>query len=99
MALIARWTQEAEDTFDEIIEHLENKWTEKEIRGFVQKSHKVIEQIENNPFQFKASRFHKIRKAFITKHNSLFYFVNEDDNIIELVSFWDNRKDLINLQY
>jgi plasmid stabilization system protein ParE len=77
MALITRWTHEAEDTFDEIIQYLETKWTEKEIRNFVRKSHKVIAQIEKNPFQFKASSFHKVRKAFVTKHNSLLYFVND----------------------
>lgn len=99
MALVARWTQDAEETLDEIIVYLENNLTEKEIRNFVQKSHKVIEQIEKNPFQFKASRFHNLRKAFVTKHNSLLYFVNEDDGIIELYAFWDNRKDPNNLHY
>lgn len=99
MALVARWAEEAEDTFDEIIEYLENSWTEKEIQNFVRKAHKVISQIEKNPYQFKASRFHEIRKAFITKQNSMFYFVNEDDEIIELYAFWDNRRDDKNCPY
>jgi plasmid stabilization system protein ParE len=99
MALNIRWSSEAEETFDAIIEYLENKWTEKEVRNFVQKSLKVISQIEKNPYQFKSSRFHEIRMAFITKHNSLLYFVNEQDEIIELYSFWDNRKDPQNRTY
>lgn len=65
---------------------------EKEVRNFVRKSNKVIEQIEKNPFQFKASRFHGIRKAFVTKHNRLLYGINEKDEIIELYTFWDNRQ-------
>lgn len=89
----ARWSLEAEETFDAVIEYLENNWTEKEVRNFVLKSNKVIGQIEKNPFQFKTSNFHKIRKAFVTKHNSLFYYVNEQEELIELFSFWDNRKD------
>ncbi len=93
MALVVWWTEEAEYTFDEIIKNLERNWTEKEIRHFVRKAHKVIIQIEINPFQFKASGFNGIRKAFITKHNSLFYFINEEMEIIELYAFWDNRKD------
>ena len=93
MALKARWTPEAEKTFNAIIEYLENKWTDIEVRSFVQKSQKVIGQIEKNPYQFKSSSFNEIRIAFITKHNSLIYGVNEQDGIIELYSFWDNRKD------
>ena len=99
MALVTRWTKEAEETFNEIIEYLENNWTEKEVQSFVRKAHKVIGQIENNPYQFKASSFHEIRKAFITKHNSMFYFVNEDDRVVELYTFWDNRQDYMNSPY
>ena len=99
MALVARWSKEAEDTFDEIIKYLESNWTEKEIQNFVGSANKVIEQIEKNPYQFKASRFHKIRKALITKHISLFYFVNEADKVIELYAFWDNRQNPKKLRY
>ena len=93
MALKARWTPEAEETFMAIIEYLENKWTDIEVRSFVKKTQKVIGQIEKNPYQFKSSSFNEIRIAFITKHNSLIYSANEQDGIIELYSFWDNRKD------
>ncbi|MBI9067003.1 MAG: type II toxin-antitoxin system RelE/ParE family toxin [Salinivirgaceae bacterium] len=99
MALRVRWSKEAEETFDAVIEYLENKWSEKEIRNFVRTSHKVIEQIEKNPFQFKASGFHSFRKAFVSKHNSLLYGVNEEDEVIELYTFWDNRQNPDKLQY
>ena len=99
MALVVRWTKEAEDTFDEIINYLEDNWSEKEIQNFVRMAHKVIGQIEKNPYQFKASRFQEIRKAFITKHNSLFYYVNETDKVIELYAFWDNRQNPQKLRY
>jgi plasmid stabilization system protein ParE len=93
MALKARWTPEAEETFNNIIEYLENYWTENEVHSFVQKSQKVIAQIEKNPYQFKSTGFNEIRIAFVTKHNSLLYRVNEQDRMIELYTFWDNRKD------
>lgn len=99
MALVVRWTKEAEDTFDEIIEYLEENWSEKEIQNFVRTAHKVIGQIEKNPYQFKSSRLQKIRKAFITKQNSLFYYVNEADKVIELYAFWDNRQNPQKLRY
>lgn len=99
MALVVRWTKEAEDTFDEIIEYLEENWSKKEIQNFVRTAQKVIGQIEKNPYQFKASRYQEIRKAFITKHNSLFYYVNEADKVIELYAFWDNRQNPQKLRY
>ena len=93
MALKARWTPEAVDTFNAIIEYLEHKWTEKEVQSFVQRSQKIISQIEKNPYQFKSSGFNEVRIAFITMHNSLLYRVNEQNGVIELYTFWDNRKD------
>lgn len=40
MALNVRWTPESEDTFSDIINYLEQEWTEKEIRKFAQKTQK-----------------------------------------------------------
>lgn len=99
MALEVRWTKEAEDTFAEIVDYLDTRWTEKEIKFFVHETQKVIGQIEKNPYQFKASRVNEVRKAFITKHTSLFYGVNGEEQIIVLYAFWDNRRDPENLKY
>ena len=93
MALKVRWTLEAEETFEDIISYLLENWTEQEIRKFVRKTQKVIKQIEKNPYQFKASASNQVRKSIITKHNSLFYYVNTLNGVIELYAFWDNRKD------
>lgn len=65
MALAVRWTIEAEDTFAEIIDYLENRWTEKEIAFLVRETHKVIDQIEMNPYQFKACHVKDVRKALL----------------------------------
>ena len=35
MAFKIRWTPEAEESFDKIIDYLENNWTEKEVQNFV----------------------------------------------------------------
>ncbi len=99
MAFKIRWSEEAEESFDDVIQYLENKWTDKEIRNFVQKANKVIRQIQDSPYQFKGSTVESVRKALVNKHVSLFYNVNEKDNIIILYSFWDNRKDPNKLQF
>jgi len=35
------------------------------------------------------------RKAFVTKYSSLYYRVKPRKKEIELIVFWDNRKDLV----
>ena len=59
MALKARWTEEAEETFKAVIEYLENNWTEKEVRNFVRKTNEVIKQIEIHPYQYKSFSFNQ----------------------------------------
>ncbi len=99
MALAVRWSLEAEETFDTIIEYLQSHWSEKEVRKFVQRTMRVIGQIETNPYLFKQTSFFAIRLAYITKHISLLYFVNETEGVIDLYSFWDNRKNPLTRPY
>ena len=99
MALKTIWSLEAEETFESVIDYLEEKWTEKEVRNFIRKTNSLIKQIEKHPYQYKSSSFHQIRKAVITKHNSLIYHVNEKSEQIELYTFWDNRKDPSKFNY
>ena len=73
MALVEKWTTEAEETYDAIIEYLDKFWTKKEVRSFVQETFRVIDQIEENPFQFKASSMPNVRAALIAKHNTLYF--------------------------
>ena len=99
MALKSIWSLDAEESFESVIAYLEEKWTEKEVRNFVRKTNALIEQIEKHPYQYKSSSFHEIRKAVITKYNSLIYHVNEKAEQIELYTFWDNRKDPSKFNY
>jgi plasmid stabilization system protein ParE len=94
-----KWTPEAEKSFDAIISYLEEKWTEKEVKKFVQKTFKILSHIKINPEQFQSSKVNNVRKALITKHNSLFYYINEESKIIELYSFWDNRQNPSKLSF
>ena len=42
MAKEINWTQEAEDTFEKIIEFLKTKWTEREAVNFINAANKTI---------------------------------------------------------
>ncbi|WP_439584760.1 type II toxin-antitoxin system RelE/ParE family toxin [Dyadobacter bucti] len=91
MSLSIRWTSEAEESFSQIIFYLENKWSERQVKKFLQTVNKTIFHIAKFPYMFEASLFKpNVRKAFITKQCSLFYEVGEDT--IVLLFFWDNRR-------
>ena len=90
MAKEVRWTEEAEETFSNVILYLQAKWTDKEVSNFINASSKTIFYISENPLLFRASKKRNIREALVTKHNLLIYAIKPRH--IDLISFWDTRK-------
>jgi plasmid stabilization system protein ParE len=84
------WTPDAERTFSNVIDFILVKWTGKEVKKFTSATQKTVIQIAKTPEMFVSSEHKHIRKAVITKHNSLYYQVKKDS--IHLLIFWDNRK-------
>jgi len=99
MAYKIRWTKEANETFDKIIEYLENRWTDREIVNFVNKTNQILKQISERPEMFKSSFKMKIRMGIITKQTSIFYQIDIQNKTIVLLSFWDNRQNPANRKY
>ncbi len=94
------WTNKAKVSFAEIIENLDIQWSSKIVNNFVLDTKKTLSQIRNNPFMYVATKKNNnIRRGFINKHVSLFYKVKKDNNIIELLLFWSNRKNPNDLKY
>ena len=90
MAIKIIWTNKAEKTFDDIIEYLQNQWSEKSAIKFVRKANEIINSISLNPYTFQKSNKENIRRAVIMKHTSLYYEIIESK--IYLLIFWDNRQ-------
>ena len=86
------WTDHALSELKNTIEYLEDNWTEKELKNFFRELDHIIELISRNPKLFPESISKKdIRKAVVTRFNSLYYRVN--NNSIEILSFFSNRQD------
>jgi plasmid stabilization system protein ParE len=47
------WSAEAEKTFDQIIEYLSDRWTEKEARNFILRTDELIAAITKQPRLFR----------------------------------------------
>ena len=90
MALKVFWTSDATESFNSAISYLESNWTDKEVRNFVKATDRTIVLISNFPRIFRRSAKKNIHQAVITKQTSLFYQVEKKH--IELLLFWDNRR-------
>lgn len=93
MNLPVFWTDEATETFDSIINLIENNWGLSSASKFVSITYRKIGLLKKQPYMFKASISTNIRQAIITKQTSMFYEVYADHIIV--LFFWDNRQDPI----
>lgn len=85
------WTDNAKADFYSIIEYLKGEWSLKVAERFVEIFYNKIDLITTFPFVGMASvKDNSIRKILITKHNALYYQVNE--NTILLLDFFDTRQ-------
>ena len=91
------WTEEALNGLKEIIDYLERKFSEKDVKKFVKKFDKQIEIIKSKPETFSFSPKSKtVRRAIVAKLTSIYYRI--DGDVINLVTIYDNRKDPKNLR-
>lgn len=93
MGFEVKWTPKAIKTFDSRISYLRDHWTEKEIFQFTKRVNDFLENLKTQPLMFrKSKRLKNIHIGLIIKEVSLVYRVNSKENIIELITFIDNRQ-------
>ena len=86
------WSRLAKITFFEILEKLKERWTRKEYTHFNTLVQKNLHLIKDDHAIFpKIAVDSAIRKAVIHPNVSPFYFVKEQEKIIYLVTFFNNR--------
>jgi len=91
MALSVVWSQKARQTFLEIINYLQTNWTDREVNSFVKATDRIVDLASTYPNLFSLTGKKKnTHRSVISKHTSLFYRVKK--NRIELITFWDNRR-------
>lgn len=88
------WTPEAMASFDEIVEFIDRKFTQKEVDHFINETFDVLDSLTNYPDLFPKSKLKALksaRKAVIHPNTSVFYIATAETIVILL--FWDNRRD------
>lgn len=85
------WVPLAVETYMEEIDFIFLKWNQKEVDTFVMLVDENLKRLSINPL---IGQIHKnVYKIVISKQTSLFYKIIEKDKKVELVYFWNNKKD------
>jgi hemerythrin len=85
------WVPLAVETYMEEIDFIYLKWNQKEVDDFVMLVDENLKRLSINPL---IGQIHKnVYKIVISKQTSLFYKITEKDKKVELVYFWNNKKD------
>jgi len=80
MALQIVWTDEANEGLDEIIEYLENKWTENEVYQFFNRLEECLEKIKEAPHRNKNSQRNPGAKEYQhSPQTTIFYVYKKRD--------------------
>jgi len=87
------WSPNARITYYKILEYLEQNWTMKEIKTFIERTEQVIDHISQHPLHYPYSKESDTYKCVFISQVSLFYRLRIKSNEIELLVFWDNRRD------
>jgi len=89
------WSPLARLTYLNILSYLEEEWSLKEVKSFIQRTDEVLKYISQNPLLYSYSKESDTHKSVLVKQVSLFYRVKSSN--VELLIFWDNRQDLTSL--
>ncbi|WKN40740.1 type II toxin-antitoxin system RelE/ParE family toxin [Tunicatimonas pelagia] len=90
MAYTVIWSVEAETTYANLLNFLEERWSDRQINRFIERSEEVIRFIGNNPLMYPCSKTREIHRAVISKQTSLYYYITGE--VVVLLSFEDNRQ-------
>jgi len=85
------WVPLAVEIYMEEIDFIYLKWNQKEVDDFVMLVNENLKRLSINPLIGQINK--NVYKIVISKQTSLFYRIIEKDKKVELVYFWNNKKD------
>ncbi len=86
------WTDNALSELEQIYSYLEQNSTDKVLNKLSSDLDKTLRLISQNPRLFQISEYKNIRRVVLLKFNTLYYRVNEENKVIEILSFFSNRQ-------
>jgi len=91
MALVIKWTRQANRKFDIIIEYLLKVWNQRVTEAFVKKVYDTLDTLAEFPEIGAIEHKEKAIRGFtIVKQINIFYKIS--DNKLIILNFFDNRQ-------
>lgn len=89
-----KFTPEAEETYNDVVSQLRQRWGDSFVTKFETKISKILDIISATPHIYPVAQENaELRKCIPHKNCSMFYKVGIDHVLIAY--FWDNRQDPI----
>ena len=92
MAIEIIWSNRAEKGFDKIVNYLEENWTEREIRNFMQESQEFFDLLKKNPKMLQPSRKANLYRGPMNRLTMVTYKIKPRKEQIILVNIRNSRQ-------
>jgi len=87
------WSEEAESSFFLVIDDILSRWSVREASNFISRTEEVISQIVIHPYIFKEyEKDISIRHGILHKNTTMFYRVEENNSSIQIMLFWNSKR-------
>ncbi len=92
------WTDTAELSYFKELNFIAEKWNNREVKKFMMLVDEFVEKLENKTLQGKILSHWNMRSFVISKQTTLFFNYFEKSDIIELLFFWNNSQNPMELE-
>ena len=86
------WGRNAKLTYLDELDFISKKWNNKEVENFINLVSDFTKSLESGVIQGKISYKTDIKSFVISKQTTVFFDINETKNRIEILLFWNNKK-------
>ncbi len=87
-----QWTQKAQQSFDKIVDFLQEEWSINSAIRFVQKTNHFIDLLKKQPNLGKAETVKKDLRSFVLTRQTIVFYRIKNENLIVLIKFFDTRQ-------
>jgi hypothetical protein len=92
------WTETASFEYEQNIDYLLKRWTEKEALRFIEKVESILYDLKKEIIDYPLTEKGNVRKCVVAKQITLFYEIDTSNNLV-LLSFWNNYQDTERLEF
>ncbi len=86
------WTDNALYELKETYLYLELNWIDKVLNRLSVELDKTLKLLSQNPQLFQISEYKNIRRVVLLRLNTLYYRVDEENKVVEILSFFSNSQ-------